>query len=114
MDMFVLARDGSPCPPEPSRGGISTDGEILSWNAGQMEEWMTGKVFSFLFFCRDVRNKITGQVWEKGDERAWRRCESSVEKLSSESTKDAVFNKVLHFIKEKLQLLLYIVDLWRI
>lgn len=55
MDMFVLARDGSPCPPEPSRGGIGTDGEILSWNAGQMEEWMTGKVFSFLFFCSEAR-----------------------------------------------------------
>lgn len=67
---------------------------------------MTGKVFSFLFFCSEVRNKITGQVWEKG-----RRCESSAEQLSSELTKDAVFYKVLHFIKEKIQLLLHIVDL---
>lgn len=32
VDMFVLAKDGSPCPPEPSRGDIGTDGEILSWN----------------------------------------------------------------------------------
>lgn len=66
-----------------------------------MEEWVAGK--SFLFYSSAVKLEIRSpaRFGRKGDERAGRRCEPSVEKLSSDSAKDAIFYKALHFIRGK-------------
>lgn len=58
-----------------------------------MKDWMTNEIisfFSFIFQGSEKQDHLP-RLRRKGDERAWRRCESSTNRLFSESAKDAVF-----------------------